>query len=127
MKTTSESTNAFSIHISALLGFLFPSPRVLIPLIIRKAQKEESDFRNTNGKEAVNFNITFGFYKVFIVISLVISFFTFAINHNPFRIFVLIGIYLVFELMSVCLIILAATKAQKGKIYHYPMTRKFLQ
>lgn len=127
MKTTSEATNAFLIHISALLGFLFPFGGILIPLVLWKAQKTKSDFLDANGKEAVNFNITFGFYKIALAIGLFISFFLLALIHAPFGIFFLIGIYALFELMSVCLVILAAAKAQKGEIYQYPMTINFLK
>ena len=127
MKPVSEGTNAFLIHISALLGFLFPFAGIIIPLVLWKAQKTNSAFLDSNGKEAVNFNITFGFYKVILVIALIISFFILAMKQEPVTILTLIGVYALFELMSICLIIIAATKAQKGDEYHYPMTIKFLK
>ncbi|MDG1806043.1 DUF4870 domain-containing protein [Flavicella sp.] len=127
MKSSKEETNAFLIHISALLGFLFPFGGIIIPLVLWKAQKTESPFLNNNGKEAVNFNITYGFYKVILAVGLFTSFFVFAFLNVPGIIFLLFGIYGLFELMSVCLIIIAASKAQKGETYQYPMTINFLK
>lgn len=127
MTATSEKTNAFLIHISALLGFIFPFGSILFPLLLWKAQKRTSNFLETNGTEAVNFNISFGFYRFTLITGLVISFFLVVLKHNTFGIFTLIGIYALFELMHSCLIILAAIKAQKGEKYEYPMTIKFLK
>ena len=93
MKSSKEETNAFLIHISALLGFLFPFGGIIIPLVLWKAQKTESPFLNNNGKEAVNFNITYGFYKVILAVGLFTSFFVFAFLNVPGIIFLLFGLY----------------------------------
>jgi uncharacterized Tic20 family protein len=127
MKSSKEETNAFLIHLSALLGFLFPFGGIIIPLVLWKAQKTEIPFLNNNGKEAVNFNITFEFYKVILNVGLFSSFFIFAFLNVIGILFLLFGIYGLFELMNVCLIIIAASKAQKGETYQYPMTINFLK
>jgi uncharacterized Tic20 family protein len=127
MKSSKEETNAFLIHLSALLGFLFPFGEIIIPLVLWKAQKTEIPFLNNNGKEAVNFNITFEFYKVILIVGLFSSFFIFAFLNVIGILFLLFGIYGLFELMNVCLIIIAASKAQKGETYQYPMTINFLK
>ena len=127
MTVVKEATNAFLIHISALLGFLFPFAGVIIPLILWKAQKTESSFLDSNGKEAVNFNITFGLYKCILAFGLIISFFVFLFFKASPNMVPFFGIYGVFELMSICLIIIAASKAQKGETYQYPMTINFLK
>jgi uncharacterized Tic20 family protein len=127
MKSSKEETNAFLIHLSALLGFLFPFGEIIIPLVLWKAQKTEIPFLNNNGKEAVNFNITFEFYKVILIVGLFSSFFVFAFLNVIGILFLLFGIYGLFELMNVCLIIIAASKAQKGETYQYPMTINFLK
>ena len=38
------------------------------------------------------------------------------------EIFLFLGIYVLFELATVCIVIIAAEKIQKGKVYRYPYT-----
>lgn len=142
MAHNNENTNAFLTHISSFAGYLFPLGSIITPLILWQTLKNKSIFLDKHGKEAVNFNISFGLY-IFILSA---SFFSFffgnfidffnGINidfgpHNSYNgLFGFIGIaslVSVVSLIKIALIIIAAMKANKGEIYQYPFTIKFIK
>ena len=95
-----------------------------------------------NGKEAVNFNISFGLY-IFILGASFIPFFFNSfhnlfnnIEHSDFGIDIGSGIFSLFgiasivsivTLIKIALIIIAAMKANKGEVYKYPFTINFIK
>ncbi len=74
MKQNNENTNAFLIHISAFAGFLFPFGSIITPLIAWQTLKNRSRFLDEQGKEAVNFNISYSLY-MFLASLIIIPFF----------------------------------------------------
>ena len=64
MKTNTENTNAFLIHIFGFAGYLYPFGSIITPLIAWQTLKNKSEFLDEQGKEAVNFNISFALYKL---------------------------------------------------------------
>jgi uncharacterized Tic20 family protein len=76
MKKNNENTNAFLIHISAFAGFMFPFGNIITPLIAWQTLKDRSPFLDEQGKEAVNFNISYTLY----VFLLTLTFIPFAIG-----------------------------------------------
>lgn len=122
-----DTTNAFLIHLSAFIGYLFPFGDIIIPFILWKSQKEKSVFLDTHGKEAVNFNISFAIYRILLIVLLVINFFTALINHTPISFIIGILIFITFEMAKTILIILAATKAKNGEEYNYPFSIKLIK
>ena len=149
MKQNNENTNAFLIHISAFAGFLFPFGSIITPLIIWQTLKDRSQFLDDQGKEAVNFNIS---YSLYMIIAGIIagtfflgSFFDNYKYHNNWgfrwnwdldwdfgfgNLFGLIGFTSLaglIGLIRLALIILAAIKANKGENYKYPLTIKFIK
>jgi uncharacterized Tic20 family protein len=148
MAQNSENTNAFLIHISAFGGFLFPFGSIITPLVAWQTLKNRSKFLDEQGKEAVNFNISYSLYML-IASVIVIPFFLGSLfrnrnYHNHWDIDVfdwgwdvhfgsffgmlgfgsLIGII---GLIKLALIIIAALKANKGENYRYPLTIKFVK
>jgi uncharacterized Tic20 family protein len=146
MKQNNENTNAFLIHISAFAGFIFPFGNIITPLIAWQTLKDRSTFLDEQGKEAVNFNISYTLYAFLITIVFV----PFAIgslfnrqhnyiNWNNFNInfdldFTTIFGFMSFGsvagilyLISIALVIVAAIKARKGENYTYPFTIKFIK
>lgn len=139
----SETNNAFLIHISALAQFFIPFGGVVAPLVFWQVKKDESEFLDQNGKDAVNFNLSFALYGFILGLSF-IPFFISTIFRNignldhmhhemhwdfPFMFGVfggisLIGIITVFRFV---LIILAAIKANNGEHFKYPLTIKFVK
>ena len=142
MQHNNENTNAFLIHISAFAGYLFPFGSIITPLVLWQTLKTRSLFLDEHGKEAVNFNISFGIY-IFILSA---SFFSFIFgnvfdifngvdidfggNHGYGGLFGFIGVAslaTVITLIKIALIIIAAMKANKGEDYKYPFTIKFIK
>ena len=109
-----EQNWAMICHLSALAGFLIPFGNILGPLIVWLIKRGEMPLVESNGKEAINFQITVSI-AILICIPLM---------------FVLIGIPLMFAigLAALILTIMAAVKVSNGEFeYKYPMTIRLLK
>jgi uncharacterized Tic20 family protein len=146
MKNNNENTNAFLLHISAFAGFIFPFGNIITPLIAWQTLKDRSKFLDEQGKEAVNFNISYTLY-VFLLTILVIPFAfgslfsrnshhinwnNFNINfdldsHNFFGFLSLGSIAGIIYIIGIALVIIASIKAKDGENYKYPFTIKFIK
>jgi uncharacterized Tic20 family protein len=132
MKRNNENTNAFLVHISAFAGFIFPFGNIITPLIAWQTLKDRSTFLDEQGKEAVNFNISYTLY-VFIITLFVGSFFVGNLfkNFNNFDNFNHLDIDFstndIFGFIGMALVIIAALKAKEGENYKYPFTIKFVK
>ena len=144
MNSKSTNNNAFLIHISAFAGYFFPLGGVIAPLIFWQVKKDENEFLDAHGKEAVNFNLSFMLY-MFILGLTFIPFFIRSIfnninnfdnmNHHDFffdftNIFGFLGGISLIGILGIirfALIILAAVKANNGEHYKYPLTIKFIK
>ncbi|MDP2540904.1 hypothetical protein CSC81_14085 [Tenacibaculum discolor] len=142
MQHNNQNTNAFLIHISAFAGYLFPLGSIITPLILWQTLKERSTFLDEHGKEAVNFNISYSLYIFILGLSFIPFFFGRIFNgfdgvdidfdgyhgHGGlFGIFGFASIVSIVALIKIALIIIAAMKANKGEMYHYPLTIKFIK
>jgi uncharacterized Tic20 family protein len=144
MKRNNENTNAFLVHISAFAGFIFPFGNIIAPLVAWQTLKDRSSFLDEQGKEAVNFNISYTLY-VFIITIFAGSFFVgnffrnfnnfdhfnhLDFNFSPNAIFGFIGMGSlagIVYLLGMALVIIAALKAKEGENYTYPFTIKFVK
>ncbi|AZJ36238.1 MULTISPECIES: DUF4870 domain-containing protein [Tenacibaculum] len=142
MQHNNQNTNAFLIHISAFAGYLFPLGSIITPLILWQTLKERSTFLDEHGKEAVNFNISYSLYIFILGLSFIPFFFGRIFNgfdgididfggyhgHGGlFGIFGFASVVSIVALIKVALIIIAAMKANKGEMYKYPLTIKFIK
>ena len=141
MKKNDQNTNAFLIHISAFAGFVFPFGHIITPLIAWQTLKDRSPFLDTQGKEAVNFNLSYTLYSFILTLALIPlaigTFFTnfnnldtFNFNLNMPNMFGFIGIGAVSGILyvaGIALVIIAAIKAKEGENYNYPFTIKFIK
>ena len=143
MKKNNQNTNAFLIHISAFAGFVFPFGQIITPLIAWQTLKDRSPFLDEQGKEAINFNLSYTLYAFILSIALIPlfyrSFFTnfnsfnnFQLNldlstNNSFSVMGLGSISVILYLVGISLIIIAALKAKEGESYKYPFTIKFIK
>lgn len=95
-------------HVSSLAGFFVPFGNVLGPLLVWLIKKDESRFVDENGKESLNFQIT---WTVLFVFSL-------------FTILIGVGLLLVPLVMLawLILVVLATVRASEGEVYDYPLT-----
>ena len=146
MKNNNQNTNAFLIHISAFAGFMFPFGNIITPLIAWQTLKDRSTFLDKQGKEAVNFNISYTLY-VFLLTILFIPFafgslFNNHRNHlnwnnmninldfgfDNFYSFLGFGsIAGIIYIIGIALVIIASIKAKNGEDYKYPFTIKFVK
>ena len=143
MKKNNQNTNAFLIHISAFAGFVFPFGQIITPLIAWQTLKDRSPFLDEQGKEAINFNLSYTLYAFILSIALIPLFFrSFFTNFNSFNnfqlnldlstnnLFSIMGlgsISVILYLVVISLIIIAALKAKEGESYKYPFTIKFIK
>lgn len=147
MKQNNENTNAFLIHISAFGGFFFPFGSIITPLIVWQTLKDRSQFLDEQGREAVNFNITYSLYAFILslaVIPFVIGNLFSNWNRHSFHngnwdlnfdigfgnFYGIIGFASfagIIGIIRIILVILAAVKANKGEAYRYPLTIKFFK
>ncbi|MFT5958352.1 MAG: putative Tic20 family protein [Polaribacter sp.] len=141
MKQNKQNTNAFLIHISAFAGFVFPFGHIITPLIAWQTLKDRSPFLDKQGKEAVNFNLSYTLYSFILTLAIIPlaigTFFTnfnnldtFNFNLNMPNIFGFIGIGVVSGILyvaGIALVIIAAIKAKEGENYNYPFTIKFIK
>jgi uncharacterized Tic20 family protein len=144
MKHNKQNTNAFLIHISAFAGFLFPFGNIITPLIAWQTLKDRSTFLDEQGKEAVNFNISYTLYVFIITLTFIPfalgSFFRkihdldhlrhFNFDFNSANVFGFIGVGSlagIIYLIGMALVIIASLKAKEGENYKYPFTIKFVK
>lgn len=100
-------------HLSALAGYIIPLGSVIGPLVVWQMKKAEMPVVDDQGKEALNFQLT---VLIAVLISIVLM-------------FVVIGIFLLFAIgiADLVLVIIAALKANKGELYRYPFSIKFVK
>ena len=143
MATKNDNSNAFLIHISAFAGYFFPLGGVIAPLIFWQVKKDESEYLDEHGKQAVNFNLSFLLYTFILWLTLIPFFFGSIFRafenvdhmHNEFNFdfphaFGFLGGISIIGLLGIIrfvFIILAAIKANNGEEYKYPMTIKFIK
>ena len=146
MNKNNENTNAFLIHISAFAGYIIPVPfgSIIVPLILWQTMKDKSSFLDVQGKEAVNFNISYALYTFILGLSIIpFAFGTFIRNirdYNDFNFdfhfsdgsglfgfFGMGALITIISLLKIALIIIAAIKSKEGENYKYPFTIKFIK
>ena len=131
MSNRNDNNNAFLLHLSAFFGYIFPFGAVVGPLVIWEMNKRKSDFIDRNGKEAINFNLSYLLYTF--VLGLSIAPFVIRTVMNDLHHLDLFGIISVGSIIGVLaivkfvLIIIAASKANQGEVYNYPLTIKFIK
>jgi uncharacterized Tic20 family protein len=112
MEPTPEARNWAAIaHFSALVLFI-GIPSLIGPLVVWLLRKDQDEFIDANGKEALNFNISFLLYAI------------------AAGLLILIGIGLILlpvvAIAWFVLVIVAGVKAGSGEYYTYPFTIRFI-
>ena len=99
-------------HLSALGVFVFPLGNVIGPLIVWLVKKEESPFVDDQGKESLNFQISFTIYCLVASILILVA----------------IGVILLIALgiAFLILVIIASIKANEGEEFRYPLTLRLI-
>jgi len=110
------------VHLSSLLGLIIPFPfvNVIAPLVIWMMFRDESEFIDFHGKEALNFQISLLIYIFVGVILGVIL----ALVLIGFLILAVIPFMILFGVIAV---IVAAVKANHGIRWEYPVSMRFIK
>ncbi len=131
MTHRNDNNNAFLLHLSAFFGYIFPFGAVVGPLVIWEMNKRKSDFIDRNGKEAINFNLSYLLYTFVLGLSIVPFVIRTVMNDlhhlDLFGIISVGSIIGVLAIVKFVLIIIAASKANQGEVYNYPLTIKFIK
>ena len=148
MEHNNHKTIATFIHLSTFSRFIIPFGNFLAPIILWAANKDKSEFIDTHGKQAINFQISILLYAI--IIGMVsIPFFAFSLLENLHFLDVNLFSNIQFNitkpspllyiggslgilafigfLLELLFIITASLKARDGSIYHYPLTITFLK
>ncbi|MCG8182692.1 DUF4870 domain-containing protein [Tenacibaculum piscium] len=153
-QNNNENTNALLIHLSSFAGYFFPLGSIIAPLILWQLFKNDSPFLDKHGKEALNFNLSFGLYLIIIIVLFCLLLFGFffgnffdVYNDSNFNdptfdfetdfayqsISSIIGLiitaflFCLLSISKIILIIIATIKANNAENYHYPLTIKFIK
>jgi hypothetical protein len=136
------------IHLSTFSRFIIPFGNFIGPIILWTANKEKSEFIDSHGKQAINFQMSIFLYAI-ILGTLTIPFFIFKIfngidfidfnSFNDFHInigkpspLLYIGgglgvLAIIGFIIELALIVVASLKARDGQLYKYPFTINFLK
>lgn len=109
-----ENTWAMLCHLSAFAGFIgVPLGNLIGPLIVWLVKKDQFPLVDQNGKESLNFQISLTIYAIVAGILTLV-----------FIGFILLA---VLYIAGIIYVILASIAANKGEVYRYPMTIRFIQ
>ena len=112
--TPKDSLNwAMICHLAGLTAYVgIPFGNVIAPVIIWLLKKDSSPVVMAEGREAVNFNISFTLYALLVALTC----------------YILVGYALLPALLIVhiVLVVRAALKANKGESVRYPFTLRFI-
>ncbi len=100
-------------------------------MVFWELNKKKSDFLDKNGKEAVNFNLSYLLYTFILGLSIVPFIIrTVSSDLHHLDLFGMISIGSIIGILAIVkfvLIIFAAIKANQGEVYNYPLTIKFIK
>ncbi len=151
METSTEKKIAALTHLSTFTQYIIPFGNYIFPIILWTSKKDESEFVDHNGKQALNFQLSILIYSLILaMIAIPVFLFTVLRNisfndlmHNEEIIFehfdygnsiglLTVGALALFAFACIkvaefFLIIYASVKASNGEEYNYPLTIPFLK
>ncbi|GAA4957615.1 DUF4870 domain-containing protein [Algibacter aquimarinus] len=148
MLDSHQKNIATFIHLSTFSRFIIPFGNFIGPIILWVANKDKSEFVDSHGKQAINFQISILLYAI-IIGSITIPFFIFNlfsgvdfIDFNwssdfhmklgkPSPLLYIGGglgfLAVIGFIAELALIVVASLKARDGEYYKYPLTINFLK
>jgi uncharacterized Tic20 family protein len=113
-----ERSYALFMHLSLLAHTVLSLIAIVIPVIMWQMKKEESPFLDDHGREAVNFQISLiiwsvGFGLLAVPLGLLTCGLGFIVAFVPY-------------VLGIVGMIQAASAANRGEFYRYPMTMRFV-
>ncbi|MHA3788083.1 DUF4870 domain-containing protein [Flavobacterium hauense] len=150
METIANKNTATIIQLSALTQYFIPLGNFIFPALLWSLKKNESEFVDYNGKQAINFQLSLFLYSfVLAIVAIVIFVCTFFSNMNLIidtdgewimEQFTLgnITILMIIAVVAICMVVLlktaelfliiyAAVKNNNGERYKFPLTINFIR
>lgn len=150
METIANKNTATLLQLSALTQYFIPLGGFIFPALIWSVKKNNSEFVDYNGKQAINFQLSLFLYSFLLVIVAAIIFLTtffsnmdiivdtdgewimeqFSLgNITLLTIIALTALFLVIIIKTAefFLILYAAVKNNNGDNYDFPLTIKFIR
>lgn len=125
MNEPRERTWGMVAHLSSLVGYSglgFAGATILAPLVVWLIKKDESEFLDRQGREAINFNISFVLLSILaMIVGGIFALVTFGLGA-----FLLFPVALLLGAYHIGFSILAGIRANEGVEYRYPLTIRFL-
>lgn len=116
VETRSESAAtrhwAAAMHASALIGFLIPFGNVLAPLALWLIARRRSAYVDEQGREALNFHLSIVLYLLVGAVLLLVP---------PGLVIILAA-----GALMLAMPIVAAVRAARSEVVHYPLSIRFL-
>lgn len=123
---------ATAIHLSAFSGYVLPFPgmTLLAPLVLWLFKRNDSVYLDDQGREAVNFNLSYILCTLFALLLAAMGMFLLpfaaarqsSVAGSAAMITIGGGIVLVALVLHFLLVVVAAVKANRGERYRYPLT-----
>ncbi len=115
-------------HLSALLMLVgVPIGNILGPLVIWLAKRQEYEFVDDQGKEALNFQITFILCEIALFILAFLLIFGAQYRDQPFVFFPIVLLMMGLIILNIGLVIMAAIRSNEGISYRYPFALRILK
>jgi uncharacterized Tic20 family protein len=151
METSTEKKIAAFTHLSTLSQYIIPFGNYIFPIIIWTSKKEQSEFVDENGKQALNFQLSILVYSLILALIAIPTFLYTVLRNISFNELIhnediiienfnygnsigllTIGAVALFafaclKVAEFFLVILATVKASNGESYRYPLTIPFLK
>ncbi len=107
------TTWAMICHLSGFAGFVFPFANIIAPLLIWGFKRHDYPFLDSQGKEAINFQISVTIYYIV----------------AAFLILLVVGLFLLplIAAFHIIAMIIASVEAAQGRPFKYPLTIRFLK
>ncbi|HEV7645823.1 MAG TPA: DUF4870 domain-containing protein [Pyrinomonadaceae bacterium] len=113
LQTPEQRQMGLFIHLSQFANVIFFPLGIVLPIILWQTQKDKMPGIDAHGKMVVNWAIS---STIYVIASIILMFF-------------IIGIFtfLAVAVMGIVFPIIGAIKANKGELWEYPLTIKFIK
>lgn len=120
-------------HLSALIMLVgVPLGNILGPLVLWLAKRQEYEFVDDQGKEALNFQITFTLVEIALFILIFLLIFAAPLRTDSFAFLPVVFLPAMLVMMgllvlNIGLVIMAAIRSNEGTQYRYPFTLRIIK
>ena len=118
-----DRTYATLLHLSLIAHMVLPYIAIILPIVMWNMKKKESGYIDDHGREALNFQISLLIYSIVLpIIAIPIGLLLLGVG-----IFATVPIAAIFPyVLGLVGLIMGAMAANRGEMYRYPMTIRFL-